>query len=302
MYKEHLSLPLLKYIGHRSIILTFTVVTTHLFAMTGCLTTQSIKSDPKIYHGSDAPSGKYPWMVSLGGRGGSCGGVLIASAVVLTAKHCNAGSVMIGGVLRRFEVTADLNIIEENDAPHTRVVLGSDEWSGADGFLEGDIRLLYLKSPVLGVTPIALNGSSAIPKGSTTKKEADENRDLIALGWGTTQKGTISPILQEVKLSSYTPDGCKAQLYYVRKDEICTGVWGTDIGAFQGDSGGPLITMYQNQPLLLGIASNAHTKEGRTETGTRVKGMATNFARVSSAIPWIQERAKVKGFVVKVLP
>lgn len=51
--------------------------------------------DRRIIGGEDAKDGEFPFVVSITGTNGICGGALLDSTTVLTAAHCLKGTVSV---------------------------------------------------------------------------------------------------------------------------------------------------------------------------------------------------------------
>lgn len=211
-----------------------------LFAL-GCTTLaggdhldDSLRGDPRIVGGQQAPDDLFPHQVSLQTRWGDhyCGGSVIDSEWVLTAAHCVDGS-----RANDIKVEAGITFLSDQgervDVAEIVVHPGYDAWTQ-----DNDMALLRLASP-LSVAPVALLDASA---------EADlagPGAMATVSGWGTLRSGGASPdALQYVDVPVVDQDDCEAAYGAgaITDGMICAGyldVGGAD--SCQGDSGGPLV-------------------------------------------------------------
>lgn len=203
---------------------------------------------PSIVGGSDAPEGRYPFMVSLQDADGHlCGASLVAADAVLTAAHC----------------------VDAFTAPELSVLAGQTALDGNHGTrhaaasihiyphwgrqASADVALVKLKSPLTGVTPVTLLG------GEGARFE-QAGRPLTVIGWGRlSEGGEGSNRLQQVQVPFVPAQQCQQQYdeYDLPVDaerEMCAGTAGLD--ACQGDSGGPLMVQApQGHWIQLGVVS-----------------------------------------------
>uniref|UniRef100_A0AAG5CSA5 Peptidase S1 domain-containing protein n=1 Tax=Anopheles atroparvus TaxID=41427 RepID=A0AAG5CSA5_ANOAO len=184
----------------------------------------TITEDNKIFNGTHALEGEFPWMARLVYRKkGVCSGTLIHPSYVLTARHCaNVNLIAVRLGLR------DLGEGRKNS-------LQMQEINVAEKIPYNlyDVALLRLSQPAVieesMVRPICLplfaNLRMNVPK------------KLTIAGWGLTETGRPSDILMKAQSSvlnsSSSVKGC------TKAHEICIGGENAHSHHCGGDSGGP---------------------------------------------------------------
>ncbi|KAM9745017.1 serine protease 27-like [Menidia menidia] len=176
------------------------------------------KGDTRIVGGEDAPSGAWPWMVSLH-RGGShfCGGSLINNMWVLTAAHCFSS-----------DSTSDLTAFlgrnsQEGENPYEEVravtrVLRHPDYD-ADRQLN-DVALLELEAPLefsAHIRPVCLAAADSF---------FQDGRTCWIMGWGDPLKDAFlqPPMrLQEVAVPVVSNIECNAAYGSIRPAMMCAG-------------------------------------------------------------------------------
>lgn len=185
---------------------------------------------PMIIGGGPA-SQVYSFMVSLQSSSGhTCGGSLVTSQWVVTARHC------VGGLTRARVGTTTWN------SGGTLVGIASQNHTPADG---RDIALVKLAQPVTQA-PIPISASAG-PTGTATR----------LIGWGQTCPtrgcGGAPTTLQQIDVKVLA-SGCTAG--YDPARELCLGDR-TGTGACYGDSGGPAVRQVGGRWELTGATSRA---------------------------------------------
>ena len=251
----------------------------------------------RIIGGEDAKNHDYPWAAAIAYNASgklkySCGGALIHKYYVLTAAHCTRD--LRGNTLDHVRLGHDnlnhpcgVKIGIEMALPHPN-------YDPAQNYIN-DIALLKLERPVNAGPTINL---LCLP---TNDKDNEDNEDRVGppnvVGWGLTENGSNSDILQELTLNVVPNDKCtneyrqsfikrnfspaEASSFFISESQICakgqTGKNRTD--SCRGDSGGPLMSESNGQWVLDGIVSF-----GTDKCDSEVPGV---YTRVSKYLQWI---------------
>jgi secreted trypsin-like serine protease len=245
-----------------------------------------------IYGGSNADE-QYPFMASVQFKTDSgnvhwCGGSLISTRWVVTAKHC-----MLPSLFNRLTEPSDLQI-RIGSADRTAggdlvdvskiIVHGqpitADPTAGQD--IQGtDIALLKLAHPVTE-TPVAV--ASAPPP----------NTPVRALGWGLNCRdnfaapdcGELPTMLRQLDSAALDRSGCVSSNPDDRNivdREICLAAGPDGAGIRSHDSGGPLLDKVDGRWELVGAASGPVSQRPGP-------GGPTVYADVTAYRDWIDEQ------------
>lgn len=108
-------------------------------------------------------------------------------------------------------------------------------------------------------------------------------------GWGTTQYGSKSDVLQEAKMPIINDAYCKSAYWHMFKKDImlCAGYKEGGISSCYGDSGGPLQCIMEDKRYFLhGITSWG--------LGCAKPGFPAVYTRVKAFIGWIKKKTGFK--------
>ncbi len=201
---------------------------------------------------------------------GGCGGTLIAPDVVLGAAHCGGyvgETVYVSG----YEFGTDTF-----GAVAVRVIAQARHPNYVDSTSQNDFYLYRLETEVVIDTQItlSLNEDAANPF---------DGQELTVLGLGLLESGGAAPnFLNDVVVSTVSNEFCASSESYGSEFYsdvmFCAGDSQTD--SCQGDSGGPIVIRNGNDHVLVGVVSWGY--------GCAIPGYPGVYARVSSAIPWIE--------------
>ncbi|GAB1867486.1 Chymotrypsin-1 [Camponotus japonicus] len=226
-----------------------------------------------IVGGEDAPSGKYPYLVSLRLFGSHmCGGSIISSHTVLTAAHCLVDLVNNPANLRALTIHAGTNLLSESGVVYTASKAIVHE-NFSPTLLVNDVGLLILSTTVEFkplVQPISIAHDDVAPAGSS----------CTLTGWGTTSLGGIVPDkLQQIELNVYDQDKCKQTHSNLQSSHICT-LTKAGEGACHGDSGSALVA----KGVQIGIVSFGVPC---------ARGAPDVYTRVSSFTEWLNDHVVI---------
>ena len=263
--------------------------------------------DARVSGGQPVRSNAFPWTAQINLPGNKmCGGALITCQLVVTAAHCLQpfsesslifeGSVILGDARkdsgRSFGIS-NVAIHPDYDAS------GFD--SSTNIPIHNDIAIITLNEPT-AIKPVKI----------ANRDPRVGSRGLV-LGWGETEAGSSSAVLQQAVLEVVGAEGCDVatgKQYFDPQSSICTGSPGTerfasrrrrpskgkpggkgkppkperlDIGvqqaACQGDSGGPFFDPRSRK--LWGVVSYAFDDEGPSSCGD--EGRQTVFTSLQAS-------------------
>ncbi|XP_068614724.1 transmembrane protease serine 13-like [Brachionichthys hirsutus] len=250
-----------------------------------CVECGKRQSTSKIVGGQIATPQKWPWQMSLQLNGKhTCGGVLIAHDIVLTAAHCVLSPnddetewAVYGGMA---SLTSPPNpyqikkiIINENYNKTTH---------------DSDIAIIILQCPVTfndKLWPVCL---------PPTGKEFEGGALCSTTGFGATGHDDYSNDLRQVQVNIVEHKICNSNEMYngtVTDNMICAGIEGGGYDSCYGDSGGPFVCEAEVW-YLAGL-----TSWGIGCAEAKWPGV---YSRVSRLLPWIYQNLQkwaVNGFV-----
>jgi len=180
----------------------------------------------RIIGGSTAPSGRYPYSVSLQSGGHFCGGSLIGRDVILTAAHCMG---------RSFIVRIGSDRTSSGTFYRTKRIVIHPKYNDSNDVY--DIALVFLANSVdESVDYLRVNGDSNFP---------EEGTEVVAMGWGDTdprESSNYPTNLQSVDLETISNEECDdakkggdSYKGWIYDSMLCT--WTKNKDACQGDSG-----------------------------------------------------------------
>ena len=223
-----------------------------------------------IVGGTDAGVGVHTHQVALFHKDGSfsCGGILVAHDVVITAEHC-VDYVSVAKI--------GLYFLNNPTGSETISICGKVTQPNGD-----DIALLKLCQ----VSSLAQQGIVKTIKLNASPSVPTVGQVLTVTGWGdTTEGGTLSNTLQKVDVNYISQDTCTANYDYYdyyppTSAEMCAGVTGGGKDSCQGDSGGPLVIGTSAKDfVLVGVVSRG--------LGCARPNAPGIYNRISSEVSWV---------------
>ncbi|XP_068244158.1 venom protease-like [Palaemon carinicauda] len=259
-------------------------------------------SQTRIFFGETAPIGQYPWMALIGFSSfGStntvwgCGGALINSRYVVTAGHCASrqftfnrqisvvrlGEYNIGSSTNNGDcqsTTSGQRCIppHQDFAPEQVIVHPTFNTRGT---VSDDIALIRLSSPAQFTSYI---GPICLPPPGSNVADLVGTRQASVAGWGTTENGPNTQILQHVTLPFVDTATCNPSYNNsLIPEQVCFGGEGRRDSCF-GDSGGPVMISDATRPryTIVGVVSF-----GQPQCG--VAGVPAVYTDVTAYRDWI---------------
>ncbi|KAH8285351.1 hypothetical protein KR054_008032 [Drosophila jambulina] len=238
----------------------------------------------RIMHGRDATIGSAPFMAFLMRNGElHCGGTIIHQRYILTAAHCVETGLTVR--LGEYNTNTDPDCVGTSCIPAHQdfsiaAVSRNKNYVARD--FTNDIALIKLTRDIhftSHIMPICLLLNPAY---------VPSRRQWQAFGWGRTQRGPSSTVLQTTHLDHYPNSHCAQRLnVQLTNNQACLGLQHSD--TCTGDSGGPLVTKINvdgvNRYLQLGIVS----------FGDEVCQSPGVYTYVPNYIGWIQSVIRKLG-------
>jgi len=231
---------------------------------------ENVPTASRISGGSVASPNQYPWMVHLGG----CGGTLISDRHVLTAYHCVDGVVDSGNdwTGRTVKVSAH-DIYDSSD--YQRVPISTAVFPDRAQVGSHDIAILVLAQSVSFDSSIH---PACLPAQGDLVYVGEQT---LAMGWGMTHVGSgLSRYLKHVNLTVSAP--ATTSNYFYTDIAIVDGV---PQDPCAGDSGGPLLhqDVTSNRWTIIGTVYGGGY-DCRTGNGATRRGV---WNKVTAHLDWI---------------
>uniref|UniRef100_A0A914V6H3 limulus clotting factor C n=2 Tax=Plectus sambesii TaxID=2011161 RepID=A0A914V6H3_9BILA len=208
----------------------------------------SKEGNEEIVGGTNAQPYSWPWQVvwcKSGWFGCSleCGGSVIDNGWVVTAGHCVYGSTNSPSSFRvKVGVYSEDSSSESGEQVLEVQAIHLHPKYQANPDPQWDIALIELKTQVAytnHIQPVCLPS-----KDSTVVVEPNS---AWVTGWGTTtEDGSISKTLRQVKVPFVNPPTCEIDYPHTINEEVMICAGQKNLDTCQGDSGGPLVVQNPN--------------------------------------------------------
>ncbi|KAK6320382.1 duodenase-1 [Coregonus clupeaformis] len=212
----------------------------------------------RIYGGKEAVPHSRPYMVLLekavskNRKAGSCGGFLVREDFVMTAAHCNGGSIKVKLGVHNVQQEQGQEMLVKQAFPHPNY----------DKEYNNDIMLLKLEGNTVFTDRVR-------PIGLPQTEDEEVPKDCLVSGWGHTirrvNKGC--PVLQDLNVTLDENQLCSDN------HQVCSS--GLN-GPAPGDSGGPLVC----NGVAYGVVST------KTRDNTYI------YMRIPDYLDWINDTMK----------
>ncbi|CAK1542037.1 unnamed protein product [Leptosia nina] len=255
-----------------------------------------------IFGGVDAKPAEFPHMGAIGWKAKDeskwvfkCGGSLISEKYVLTAAHCTwlpirkhlDVSKATPEVIRFGVENIEDYMFQINGKPidmTIKTIIKHPRYKPPQKYY--DIALIELEAAVKFSHTVR-------PACLFTERTLDTGSKGILTGWGVTESGNPSTVLQKAVVDIFTTGQCNPLLqdtwnrnwHGFAKHQLCAGKLAGKVDTCQGDSGGPL-------QIKIDSGSNAtmSTVVGLTSFGVKCgqKDKPGIYTKVSSFRKWIE--------------
>lgn len=227
-----------------------------------------------VVRGESARADEFPWAAAVweewpgGLQVQVCGGTMIEKDWMLTAAHCE--------VSPNDQVTPGAH-----DLQSATTMIGIDLVCPHPAFddetFDSDVALVRLGQPI--------DLPSYLPYDQTTPPVYPSG-PATTFGWGVTEQGDFSHVLQKVEVPIVAQEECRAvRGADLPESFLCAGYKEGGKGICQGDSGGPLLVADASAP--------GWREVGIVSRGCAEPGLYDLYTRVAPFAPWI--RAKLAG-------
>lgn len=240
----------------------------------------------RIYGGSEASYGMYPWQARIRRRLGGligyhihhCGGTIIGEFWILSAAHCfrdaSKGQIIVrtGDNNARHRDKYEQEFDVETIIPH-------ENYNSVD--YDNDIALLKLR-PIHG-RGIVFNDyvqPACLPNETT---EYLPGHECLVSGWGEHEDDAQSDYMKAARVPLVDQRTCnRLYKHTITPKMACAGYLAGGVDTCAGDSGGPLVCKINGKYTALGVVSFGE--------GCALPNAPGVYARVSAFMPWIKEK------------
>ncbi|KAF7239071.1 Transmembrane protease serine 11E [Varanus komodoensis] len=238
VFKDRLDMHL--RLMHKMVNILFTARYFYLLkrkpSLAGC-GTRTDRSEERIYGGSVAGEGEWPWQASLQLNGvHRCGATLISNTWLVTAAHCFRGVKDIKGWTSSFGARLRPPTMRRN----LRQIVVHEYYANNVMSHEYDIAVVQLSSPVEFTTAVR---RVCLPEAT---QYFPENTTCYVTGYGALRDdGPSVSELRQTEVKIIGNEICNRREVYngaISSGMLCAGYLEGGSDACQGDSGGPLVT------------------------------------------------------------